>query len=471
VQERSSFGARGKSSLRRFAFSDLAEQDTSAGLLRQFAVLSFVVIALITLVLSLVISHYLRKNLLEREWRTTADYVTAEARFHLIPSDFTEPFTPQAVERFRTLYRETATMPEIVRMKVYDASMTLIWSDEPRLIGRRFPENQDLARALHGRITAGLGVEGKGYTILDRNLDEVLELYVPVMLPGSTRVIGVIETYKVPAEVFANIRHGQLVVGGTALAGGVVLYLSLFWIVRRAARHIERQRALTARVQAAREQERSSVAHEAREELAQVLSALKVDLAWMVGNTPNQDGAQHARLCDMLALVATAMKSALQIASDSRPAALDQLGLGATLDLEAQRFQARTGIRCELTSNTGDLDLDPQRRTVLFRIFQEAMSNVEHHADATRVAVTLHQTGDSVVLAVQDDGRGITEREITDRKSLGILGMRESAHVVRGKIRITGAPGGGTTVTVTVPLGGSDVVATQPVRVANSPSA
>jgi signal transduction histidine kinase len=349
--------------------------------------------------------------------------------------------------------------------------MTLIWSDEPRLIGRRFLDNQDLASALGGRTTVSLDVAGKGYTVFERNLSEVVELYVPVMLPGTTRVLGVIETYKVPAEVFANIRRGQLVVIGTALAGGVVLYLSLFWIVRRAARHVERQRALTARLQAAREQERSSVAHEAREELAQVLSALKVDLAWLAANTPNDAVVQQTRLGEMLALVATAMKSALQIASDSRPAALDQLGLGATLDLEAQRFQARTGIPCEVTSDVGDLDLDRERRTVLFRIFQEALANVEGHANATRVTVSLDRAGDSLVLAVRDDGRGITGRQTSDPKSLGILGMRESARVVRGKMRISGAPGRGTTVTVTVPLDWPDAVRNQTVATANVRSA
>src|SRR5262245_30965147 len=109
---------------------------TGAGLLRQFAILSSIVIALITVVLSLVISYYLRKDLLEREWRITADYMRAEAVHYLTPADFTAPGTVAAQENFKRFHEQMVMMPEIVRIKIYDANLSVIWSDEPRLIGR-----------------------------------------------------------------------------------------------------------------------------------------------------------------------------------------------------------------------------------------------------------------------------------------------------------------------------------------------
>ena len=432
----------------------LTKSHTGTGLLSQFALLSLIVIGLITIALSLVISYYLRKDLLDREWGTTADYTHTEALHQLTPTDFAAPMTREAQEHFKKLYEQMIMTPEIVRVKIYDATMAVVWSDEPRLIGQRFPDNAELASALAGRTVVKLETERKGENLYERNdLGRLVEVYVPIVFPLTARVAGVVETYKLPERVFANIRRGQLIVAGTAMAGGALLYLSLFWIVRRAARRIESQSALTAHLQAVREEERSSVAHEAREELAQVLSALKVELAAVAANLPEGRVALRAKTKEMLTLLDIAMKSALQIASASRPGVLDTLGLGAALDWEARRFQARTGIECQFGSSLEELDLDREQRTMMFRIFQETLSNVARHAGASHVTVGLEKEADGLLLTVEDDGRGITDREIADPKSLGLLAMRESALLLGGKLLITGAPGKGTSVTLTVPSG------------------
>ncbi len=216
---------------------------SGAVLTRQFAFLSLVVTGLMTAALALVISYYLRKDLLEREWGITADYVRTEAFYHLTPSDFTAPASPEAQERFRAFYRQTVTMPEIVRVKIYDANMTVVWSDEARLIGQRFPDNLHLAGAIAGRTTVNIKSGGRdGENVFEaQEFTDLVEVYVPITFPGTSEVAGVVETYKVPGQVFANIRKGRMTVVGTALAGGVFLYLCLFWIVRRAGRRIDDQ--------------------------------------------------------------------------------------------------------------------------------------------------------------------------------------------------------------------------------------
>jgi signal transduction histidine kinase len=431
----------------------LPKPHTGNGLLRQFATLSLIVIGLITVTLSLVISYYMRKDLLDREWRLAADFARTEVLYHLTPADFDAPMTRQAQEHFTRLYEQMLMMPEIVRVKIYDAAATVVWSDEARLIGRRFPGNQELASALRGSTTVSVETEPKGENVYERNsAGGLVEVYVPIVFPGTARVAGVVETYKLPGQVFANIRRGQLIVAATALAGGVVLYLSLFSVVRLVARRLESQRALTAHLQVEREQERTSIAHEAREQLAQVLSALKIDLSRMAANPPHEPEALQARMRGMVTLVDAAMKSALQIASDSRPGILDTLGLAAALDWEARRFQARTNIQCQFTSRFHELDLDQEHRTVMFRFFQEALSNVARHAGATHVTVGLEKEAGRLVLVVEDNGRGITGQEIDDPKSLGLLTMRESAHLLGGEFLISGAPGHGTRLTLTIPL-------------------
>jgi two-component system, NarL family, sensor histidine kinase UhpB len=279
-----------------------------------------------------------------------------------------------------------------------------------------------------------------------------VEVYVPIVFPGTARVAGVVETYKLPEQVFANIRRGQLVIAGTTLAGGVVLYLSLFSIVRVVARRLESQRALTTRLQAAREEERASIAYEAREQLAQVLVALKIELAGMTTSPPEQPDAVRARAREMLTLLDVAMKSALQIAGNSRPGLLDNVGLRAALDWEARRFQARTGIQCQFTSRLEEPDLDLEHRTVVFRFFQEALANSARRPGATRVSVGLEGEPGRLLLIVKDNGRPVTDRETADPESLGLLAMREDALLLGGKLLISGAPRRGTRVTLTVPL-------------------
>ena len=213
---------------------------TGSALLGWFAILSLVVISLTTLTLCLVIGYQLEKNMLEWEWSATADFIRTEARQWLSPEDFARPTTPEAQARFRRFYEEAVMMPRIVRVKIYDADARVIWSDETRLIGQRF-DNPQLATALTGHISVNLERTPKIENVYEPASVGLVEVYVPVMYPGQVGVAGVVETYKDLAQVFANIRQGQLTVVSTAVGGGVVLYLSLFWIVRHAARRIESQ--------------------------------------------------------------------------------------------------------------------------------------------------------------------------------------------------------------------------------------
>jgi signal transduction histidine kinase len=233
---------------------------SGGSLIRRFAVLSLVVIALSTTALSLVISRALRDNMLAREWHVTADYVRVQAEAHLSPADFADPLGAGARASFRAFYREVTRMPEIVRVKVYDAAQTVVWSDEPRLIGQRFGGNPQLARAVREETVAHLETVKKAENVFEEP-PRLVELYVPLAVPPGAGVTGVVETYKTPDEVFANIRSARRIVVATALTGGALLWASLFGLVRGAARRIERQhRALeqrTGELTAANEELRS----------------------------------------------------------------------------------------------------------------------------------------------------------------------------------------------------------------------
>ena len=220
-------------------------------------------------------------------------------------------------------------------------------------------------------------------------------------------------------------------------------------------------RALSARLQSVREEERAKVAREIHDELGQVLTALKINLDWLerkLGVRDNDPSLNPLldRVVESAEIADSAISSVQKIAAELRPSSLDNLGLAAALEHEAQRFQQRTGIACQVKLPADSLDLPAEAATAVFRIFQEALTNVARHAQATEVRAALQSEADQVVLQVEDNGRGIRPEALADKKSLGLLGMRERAAVLGGEVAIAAIQPSGTRVTLRLPRAASD---------------
>ena len=216
----------------------------------------------------------------------------------------------------------------------------------------------------------------------------------------------------------------------------------------------EQLRALAARLQSAREDERTYVAREIHDELGQACTALKMDLVLLVQQLPKNRRRAHERAQSMVKLIDDMIHSLRRIASELRPSTLDDLGLLAAIELQAQEFENRSGIKCHLALPQTEIALDSHRSTAIFRIFQETLTNVARHANATRVNVRLVGDAESVTLEVTDNGKGIDEIRASAHNSLGLLGMRERALLLGGEFNVAGVSGQGTTVTLRVPLAG-----------------
>jgi signal transduction histidine kinase len=213
---------------------------------------------------------------------------------------------------------------------------------------------------------------------------------------------------------------------------------------------LDQLRALAARLQRAREEERTRVAREIHDELGQALTAIKIDLAALIRELPGGTGPQIQRSPSILKLLDEAIQSVRRIATELRPGILDDLGLVAAVEWAAEDFQARTGTKCDVSLPALDIALDPERATALFRILQETLTNVARHTNATRVDVRLAQENEDLILEVYDNGQGIGKEQLSAGSSLGILGMRERALLLGGELTISGAPGKGTTVRVRI---------------------
>jgi signal transduction histidine kinase len=215
-------------------------------------------------------------------------------------------------------------------------------------------------------------------------------------------------------------------------------------------------RALTARLESLREEERMRISREIHDELGQRLTGLKMDLLRaerkleQLESTPAVNSLLET-LVRATELAGGITASVQEIAANLRPGVLDKLGLGAALHYEARRFQERTGIRCHVRLPEMEPAFSSELSTALFRIFQECLTNVTRHAHATKVEAALKLENGWAILSVEDNGRGISEAEIANPESLGLLGMKERAALLGGEIVFHRDPEGGTSVNVRIP--------------------
>ncbi len=214
----------------------------------------------------------------------------------------------------------------------------------------------------------------------------------------------------------------------------------------------EQLRALSIYLQTVREEERTRIAREVHDELGQALTGCKLDLSWIASKLPKDQKALLAKTKALTGHIDSTIQMVRRIATELRPGILDHLGLSAALEWQANEFQTRTGIKCDVQAEVGDMPLNPDLNTTFFRIFQETLTNVIRHAGATQVNVQLKERGDEIILEVRDNGRGISREEISNTKSMGLLGMRERAMLLGGEFKIGKIPAGkGTKVTVSIP--------------------
>jgi PAS domain S-box-containing protein len=211
-------------------------------------------------------------------------------------------------------------------------------------------------------------------------------------------------------------------------------------------------RRLNAYLQTVREEERTSIAREIHDELGQLLTGLKMDTSWLMKKTSPSENVQLEKLGDMMALIDETVKTVRRISSDLRPGILDDLGLIAALEWQSGEFEKRTGIPCTFISDLGDAGLKRDMQIGVFRVYQEALTNVMRHAHATKVTTTVQQTADNFILKVQDDGQGFDMQEAKSKKTLGLIGMAERALMFGGHLYIDSEKEKGTTVVLRIPL-------------------
>jgi len=215
-------------------------------------------------------------------------------------------------------------------------------------------------------------------------------------------------------------------------------------------------RQFTAAADLLREQEKRRIARELHDELAQALTGLKMDVAWIKEKLPSPPPTIADKLKSMEELLDSTVAATRRISSDLRPMMLDDLGLVPAAEWLVQNFTERTGIQCQLKISDPDIDLQDPFATTLYRAIQESLTNIAKHAQATDVEVTIARGADGIAVSVRDNGRGFSLDQPRKSDSFGLIGLRERVHLLGGTVDIESAPGQGARVTVRIPADGGN---------------
>jgi len=218
----------------------------------------------------------------------------------------------------------------------------------------------------------------------------------------------------------------------------------------------EQLRELSQFLESVREEERTNMAREIHDELGQILTALNIELSWLTGRLPKDEELLRQKAEAMSELANSAISTVKRISSELRPGLLDDLGLADAVEWQTQEFSRLTGIKVRFSTSPEHIVVDRERSTAIFRVCQEALTNIARHAKATRVSVSLKKSATRVSLRISDNGVGIEEWQIRDPRSFGLMGMRERVRYWGGELRISRGANKGTVVAVSIPLEGKE---------------
>lgn len=437
-------------------------------LLRWFAWLSPIAIGLIALVNAWLISSFLNNHLFQREAAVSRDFV----QNILISDDSLEylarPADEKLKSRFSNSIEHLTNMRDILRANVFGADRTVIWSSNPKLVGERFLDNDELDEALSGKLVVHAGRINSGHEKnehigLDPSVRFFVESYIPITRPSDGQIIGVVELYKAPLALTEAIQEGRLQVAVAAGIGALALYVCLFWLIRRADRTIKQQRTqlLEAETLAVVGELTSAVAHNIRNPLSSIRSSAELVQAF-----PQEDGSEHAaeiiREVDRISL---RINELLRFSGKTSQLAesVDLVGLLLACVREHQpAFTARgQRLRLECSLPTANIVAD---QALLQQVFHSLLSNAEEAmAAGGECLVRLNPLDERKVrVDIVDAGCGIAPEAAeqvfrpfftTKPKGLG-LGLPLARRIVErfgGSLNLDSQPGAGTMVSIVFP--------------------
>ncbi len=463
----------------RFRFSE-------ASLTARFAFYSFLCIGAMTAVLWLIVSNYLINSLLDLEWKTTAQLIRADVKDYLSAEDFKTKNRKSVGYKFDALLRHVRLMPDIIRFKVYNTKGVVIWSDDKRLVGQSFADNEKLKEALTGKIVADISSLERKENIYEQGAaEEAVEVYVPIYSDERRELLGVFETYKRTDSLRHSIREGRVVVLLGVLGGGLLLYLSLFVIVRRAARKIAEQQDHLLKMQseliasqrmAAVGEMAGAVAHGIGNPLSSIRAAAQVAALdcheWQGEHLKDKILGTLESIIHQVDRVQKRMQGLLNFAKPLEPRP-SQVEINSVLNdivatLQPRFAAAEVSSRLELDAALPRSRLDPNHlEQILMGLITNALEATPKGGIVTIRTKFQNSNGRRVCISIEDTGEGIP-RENRERvfepffttkpqgTGIGLPLTKKFVESNGGTIAIFDGSNGGTRVDVQFPSAASD---------------
>ena len=465
------------------ANSSLKSLFASASLTTRFAVYSFLCIGLMSAVLWLIVSHYLIGQILELEWETTAQMVRADVRKFLEDYDFKAQDRKSVGPKFVALLDHMRLSPEILRFKVYNPKGIVIWSDDKRLVGKSFGDNPQLQKALHGAVISDLSSSGESENPYEpRQLSTSIQVYVPIYSENHQELLGVFETYRRPDAIFQHIREARIVVLLGAVGGGLLVYFSLFAIMRQAARQIDEQQMKLLKMQAeliasqrmaAVGEMAAAVAHGIGNPLSSIRAAAQVALLESeAGDGSEANSKMRGNLQSIMRQVDRVQKRMQGLLNFAKP--LEPHPVALEVNAMVRDVADTMGSRFNDAGVHLILDLDPNLPGVtsdLNHLEQALMVLMTNALEATPKGGTVkidtrpvnyNGDGDAVRVAIEDSGEGVPpeNRErifdpfFTTKPHVTGFGLPLAKNFLErngGKIALANGSSHGTRVEITLP--------------------
>ena len=457
---------------------------SQGSLTTRFAVHSFVCIGAMTVALWFIVSTYLINQILAREWQMTAQSVRADVRKFLEDYDFKAEDRKSVGHKFVALLGHMRLSPDITRFKVYNPKAVVIWSDDKRLVGKSFTDNLQVQRALQGQVIADMSALNESErSVGPQAMSSAVQIYVPIYTENGKELLGVFETYRRPDSIVRAIHEARVVVLGGALGGGLLLYLSLFAIVRRAARKIDEQQEHLLKMQselvasqrmAAVGEMAAAVAHGIGNPLSSIRAAAQVALLdsaagdGLETHTKTKENLQN--IMQQVDRVQKRMQGLLNFAKplEPRPVAVEvNVILRDVVDTLRPRFSAaqvnsKLDLDTDLPKVTADANHLEQALMVLITNALEATPKGGTVTIRTNTSAA-HGDGNAVHVSIEDTGEGITlenrervfEPFFTTKPYGTGIGLPLAKKFVErngGRIVITDGSSAGTKIEVTLPL-------------------
>jgi signal transduction histidine kinase len=448
----------------------MPQRPRGPGLVVRFAIVSALVFVLVGVALHVLISRQSRERA-EATATAHAVFVSRSVLEEFVePTHIRIPLTGERYEDFRDEVVARVLRGDVVRLKIWRPDGTVVFSDEERLVGRRFPdEAAELAEVLRDGPIGELTDLTAEENLYERDLaSRLLATYVPLRVGGASTPSAVAELYQDYGPTDAEADQALAEMDAIMIAGLVLLYLVMLPVVGNAGNTLRRQtddlarsrdelaallderRDLMSRLVRAQEEERVRIAEDIHDDSIQSVTAVALRLDGLRSRI--HDPEALARLEQIQEAVRGALDRMRKLMFELRPPSLEESGLAAAFRTYLGRVKTEDGLAFTV-ENTLPEEPPLELRTIAYRIGQEALANVRKHARATRVDVRIVPADGGLRLTIVDDGVGVSGPAPDLADHFGVLGMRERAAAAGGWCRVDRAPGGGTAVEAWLPLG------------------